>query len=282
MNNDKQVSESGNLVRPHFSPGLLLEDTDLNAGVSYTRDLTRLMFRSLFGCGVICGLKVEAKFNCDMWEIKVAPGLALDCMGDPIEVTKDAVLKVPSENNKFPTVWIAVCYAEWPCRNKDVSCSDNDRQPEPTRIRSGYEVKFYKDLPKCACYCATATEPKPTGHGGGNCGCGEPQQTNGQAAQDPPKPCACYQDHYDGKCDCGCKCCCVIVAKVAPKVENNAATTEPVVTDDMVRFIRPILKGYYACQKEELEKKIKAQTPTNTPPTDPTPAPDGGGGNPIT
>ena len=55
-----QVTGSSTLVRPRFSPGLLLRDDDLKVGVDYTRELSRLMFRSLFGCGVICGLKVEA------------------------------------------------------------------------------------------------------------------------------------------------------------------------------------------------------------------------------
>jgi hypothetical protein len=48
-------SMKGSLIRPTYSPGLLLEDDDLTAGVSYTRGLTQLLFRSLFGCGVICG-----------------------------------------------------------------------------------------------------------------------------------------------------------------------------------------------------------------------------------
>ena len=54
---------------------MLLEDEDLNAGVSYTRDLTRILFKSLFGCGVICGLVVGAKRTCNggKLEITVVP-----------------------------------------------------------------------------------------------------------------------------------------------------------------------------------------------------------------
>src|SRR5438477_12454528 len=76
------------LQRPRFSPGLLLEDEDLNAGVNYTRDLTRLLFKSLFGCGVICGLQVKARPTCkgSRLEITVPKGLAFDCLGNPLEV----------------------------------------------------------------------------------------------------------------------------------------------------------------------------------------------------
>ena len=53
------------LMSPRFSPGLLLRDDDLNQGVDYTRDLSRLLFRTLLGCGVVCGLKVTSEFKCE-------------------------------------------------------------------------------------------------------------------------------------------------------------------------------------------------------------------------
>jgi hypothetical protein len=46
------------LVRPRFSPGLLLQDTDLNSAVDYGRRMLQLVLRNLFGCGVICGYEV--------------------------------------------------------------------------------------------------------------------------------------------------------------------------------------------------------------------------------
>ena len=55
-----QKEGRGSLVRPRFTPGLLLLDEDLTAEVDYTRELSRLLFRNLSGCGVVCGLTVEA------------------------------------------------------------------------------------------------------------------------------------------------------------------------------------------------------------------------------
>ena len=43
------------LVRAKFGPGMLLQHDDLEQLNVYTRELNRLMFRSLFGCGVVCG-----------------------------------------------------------------------------------------------------------------------------------------------------------------------------------------------------------------------------------
>ena len=68
------------LERPRYSPGLILEDSDLTAAVDYTRGLSRLLFRNLFGCGVICGLTVKIDTDCGL-NVTVSPGLALDGCG---------------------------------------------------------------------------------------------------------------------------------------------------------------------------------------------------------
>src|SRR4051812_8617651 len=100
----------GNLVRPHFSEGLLLQDDDLTTGVNYTRDLSRLMFRTLFGCGVLCGLRVkEPTFDCGKLKVEVARGVALDCVGDPVEVPKPQTVEVDTCRFKVGSeLWIGL------------------------------------------------------------------------------------------------------------------------------------------------------------------------------
>ena len=49
------IKGTSTLVRPKFGPGMLLQADDLDSLTTYTRELNRLMFRSLFGCGVVCG-----------------------------------------------------------------------------------------------------------------------------------------------------------------------------------------------------------------------------------
>ena len=108
----------------------------MNAGVSYTRDLNRLLLKSLFGCGVVCGLQVKAQRTCNerKLQITVPKGLALDCMGNAIEVPDTQTIEFDPECEKFPPeIWVILCYWEKPCRPKDVSCSaEEDGQSQPT------------------------------------------------------------------------------------------------------------------------------------------------------
>src|ERR1043166_3552764 len=173
------VSQQGlsSVQRPRFSPGLLLEDEDLTAGVDYTRNMMRLLFQSLFGCGVICGLEVTAVRTCNRRKLKVTidPGVALDCSGNPIWVPKGQVVSYDPDCTTLPEwIWVTVCYIEKCCRPKDVSCSpDDDSHVVQTRAYDGFEIKLYDQRPECACSCeadampATAPEHSLAGETGG-------------------------------------------------------------------------------------------------------------------
>jgi hypothetical protein len=256
-------SGTSSLLRPQFSPGLLLEDDDLNTGVSYTRDLTRLLFRSLFGCGVICGLKVTGKQVCPgKLEITVAKGLALDCLGNPIEIPSDVVVEYGPDCSEieFP-IWVAVCYKESCCRPKEVACSqDDDAAPRPTRVRSGYEVRLYGTRPSCSCHCPTADDDPPKRSTGDCCEDEEtpapdPRSHTIQLGSRETEICSCYLPHFNGECECGCNCCCVVIGKVTalPTRDSDGnpiamADREATVDYAMVRRIRPMLNGYVMCK----------------------------------
>ena len=92
---EKKISKTsvGVLEWPRYSPGLILEDSDLTAAVDYTRALNRLLFRSLFGCGVVCGLTVSVGTDCGL-QVTVAPGLALDGCGDPLHLAGPVTLEL--------------------------------------------------------------------------------------------------------------------------------------------------------------------------------------------
>src|SRR5512136_306329 len=77
------------LERAKFGPGMLLQHEDLEQLNAYTRDLSRLLFKSFFGCGVICGLVVSVDSKCGKVYLTVGAGLALACSGDPVEVPKN-------------------------------------------------------------------------------------------------------------------------------------------------------------------------------------------------
>jgi hypothetical protein len=262
---DKTLSRkcgTSSLLSPQFSPGQLLEDDDLNAAVKYARDLNKLLFGSLFGCGVICGLKVTGAQACPgKMEITVAKGLALDCMGNPIELQQDVVIEYAPEcaDFQFP-VWVAVCFKENCCRPKEVTCSqDADAGPRPTRLQYGYEVRLYAALPDCACRCPGPDDKRaqtPTDN------CCQDTQPSAAATTNMPSSgmasdsniCPCYLSHFHGECECGCNCCCVLVGKITglPTTDsqgNAIPIADRTATLDFttVRRIRPVLNGYFQC-----------------------------------
>ena len=257
------------LQRPRYSPGLLLEDEDLTAGVDYSRDLNRLLFRSLFGCGVICGLTVTAERECKDRKliINVDRGLALDCMGDPIHVTTPISLHYDPDCKAFPPlIWVTACYVEKACRPRDVSCGCDDggheAQVERTRIRDGFEIKLYDSYPECACSCEEPLKKEPP-HTGGCCAGTDPQAaavidesaTTSEGGADsvalaaPPPP-DCYKDHNMGVCECDCGCNCVLIGKVIIDAGDDGRVINSVdVNIGDVRFIRPVLTGQARRQK---------------------------------
>src|SRR5579871_99315 len=155
----------GSIVRPRFAPGLLLLDEDMTAGVDYTRALTRLLFRNLFGCGVICGLTVdgqEAPQRC--LTITVQPGLALDCQGDPVQVRQAESLTIKADCDKTlpSSVVVAVRHRQHHCMPRELVCP-----PDPgghsavkTRTIDCFEIAVFASMPPDACGCAP-TPPAP-------------------------------------------------------------------------------------------------------------------------
>ena len=329
--NKKYASQQGlsTLERPRYSAGLLLEDDDLTAAVTYTRNLMRLMFRSLFGCGVICGLDVTAQLTCNRTrvEVTVGKGVALECLGDPIEIPKAVKVIYDADCDPVPEwLWVTVCYLEKCCRPKDVSCSpDEHGQMVQTREMDGFEVRVYPKRPTCACSCeppdkngktrkgdccdddeeetqpeqpaaaaaaeshaitaARAALAEPGGVfqpgaltetrgergaeranaliGGAGLvettpGAGTPERTPTPTPRRPTVDlCECYQDHLDGKCECSCCCPCVLVGKIHTTRTDKDAAIDVTKSDaqglfvdrQWVRWIRPVLVGYYKCMK---------------------------------
>lgn len=159
----KPIRNLTSLVRPKYSPGLLLQDDDLTTAVSYTRNLSRLMFRTLFGCGVLCGLKVDPPRmdNCGKLLIDVAKGMALSCAGDPIEVSASQI-EIDTCKNELPCfLWVAVRHIESCCVPRTAECSpdDEDAASACTRERDGFEIRVFAERPDCSCGCKKLEPP---------------------------------------------------------------------------------------------------------------------------
>ena len=268
----KPVTGNSNLVRPRFSPGLLLRDDDLKQGVDYTRDLSRLLFRTLFGCGVVCGLVVKWSFNCNKLILTVGDGVALDCHGDPIHVPEPQPIQIdPSCGDEIPEeMWIVLKRTEKCCAPRTVACScDDDEIPAVcTRERDGYEIRVLPQLPECTCGCSKAKNPitpetkpdvalakakstkktqvSPNASSSAEVATYSATSDAGQSGKTPDEgwcvdpTLKCYADHYAGKC--GCECCdCewIVLAYVEDiSTENNRSWK---VDHSVRRFIRPVL-----------------------------------------
>lgn len=241
------------LVWPKFGPGMLLEHGDLELLPAYTRELNRMMFRSLFGCGVVCGLRVDAGEHCGKLRITIACGLAIDCEGDPVYVPKAQVVDVDvdCERTIEGLLYVVLCGTTKCCAPRASMCAADDDEGPPacTRERDAFEIRVLEE---------------PT-----SCGCLEPPTDNAHRSEckcvDPEHPC--YTAHYAGICgchdkdsgdDCGCEChCdCIVLARIA---RSTADRTKPWASDHSVRrFVRPVLMRDPVVEEQQ-KAKSKAE-----------------------
>jgi hypothetical protein len=237
------------LVRPKFGPGMLLEHGDLELLPAYTRDLSRMMFRALFGCGVVCGLHVDAVDRCGKVRITVACGLAIDCEGDPVYVPEkqDVDVDFECEGKNSNELFVVLCGTTKCCAPRASMCAadDDDGPPACTRERDAFEIRVLEKSTGCGCI-----EKYESKHSS-DCKC-----------VDPAHPC--YIAHYDGLCGCAdnlddknceCHCECILLAKVVRKRSDA-----PWAVDHSVRrFVRPVLMRDREVEKDREKKKEEEQ-----------------------
>ncbi len=246
----KQIGKSS-LIRPRFSPGLLLQDDDLTAVVDYGRDMTRLLFRSMLGCGVLCGFEVKAKFDaCANLQILVQAGVALDCRGDLIEFPKDQTLEIDPECCKsLPSpLWVVIGHKQHSCAPRDVASSpeDDENGASFTRIREGYELRVLAEQPMEACSCVDANGESP-----GNC----------------------YASHEAGQCACSCDCDAVVLARILLVDPGKGDIYEQEVDHSVRRFVRPQLMPDPLVQRaRKMPDRKPEQKPDAKPTEEPAPA----------
>src|SRR6185503_10680184 len=257
--NDKVGLHKGTstLERARFGPGMLLRHDDLEKLNTYTRDLSRLLFQSFFGCGVVCGLVVSAKSVCGKLRVNVTSGLALACSGDPVYVPDEAdFLTGEKLEADVTTLWVVLCGTKKCCAPRVTTCSydDDEMTSDCTREKDTYEIRVSRTRPECGCGCpeqpqnqnANAATGVPGKVEEGDCKCVKPYL---------PVP-TCYDSHYDGDCGCncgkcaGCDCYCIVLVKLnKPDKEDS-----PWKTDHSVRrFIRPILMRDPQVEKEKTQ-----------------------------
>lgn len=258
------------LVRPRFGPGMLLQHDDLEQLSLYTRELSRLMFRTLFGCGVMCGLVVKVEPpKCGKVYVVVTDGVGLDCAGDPVYVPKTQRFAIDEKCEKQPTgtLWVVLCRTEKCCAPRTAPCPpDNDEAPATcTRERDGFEIRVVSTQPECVCGCPEGLvehDPPSSGDSPGVVEISNPP--NGTTIQPEDCRCAnpnrrCYRDHYDGKCGChcddcsDCDCRCILLARL---INDSKTEKQPWKVDHSVRrFVRPVLMRDPEIERDKARNK---------------------------
>jgi len=254
-------SVTGDLVRPRYSPGLILEDSDLTAAVDYTRDLSRLLFRSLFGCGVVCGLRVSVDFESDL-EVTVAPGLALDGCGDPVQLVEPVTIRLGRQDGvltergaaqagpKHRNLWVVLRGGEKPGALRELvsDADDFNDVSQPTRMRATAEVSILSKRPECLCQCKQPPKDldgkESTDYYNDITAKLFPLAGASPSTATPPPPPNCHEQHAarldcapDGGCGAGCDCDCGVLLARVHWFENEQAWG-PIHIGER-RFLRP-------------------------------------------
>jgi len=265
---------STTLVRPKFEPGMLLQHDDLDQLSLFTQELNRLLFRSFFGCGVICGLSIDIGKHCGQQCVKVAPGVGLTCVGDPVYVPTEQciVIDVNCAPNPNAELWVVLCSKTKCCAPRTSMCPDDEDETASvcTRERYGFEICVVAKKPDCACGC----KPKPKAAGESvDTSSSDDSDTEmvldeSSIAPEPDTtddPCACvspldpcYKNHYDGKCTCECgecvgDCNCILLARLDRKQDGDNVTWT--IDHTVRRFIRPVLMRDPLLPRKQAKKK---------------------------
>jgi len=269
-NNDllTKITGTSKLERAKFNPGMLLRHDDLEQLNIYPRELSRLLFRSLFGCGVVCGLVVPPpEDKCDRIWIQVTSGLALDCSGNPIHVPKDTEpFSFDPAKCQDKKVYVVLCGTVTGCSPRTSACASDDEEssPAPSREKDSYEIRIVRNLPKCICACLEEPATDPATNPGTNPATGTPappkESENCRCVNPTLK---CYQAHYEGRCgcdagnDCDCCCDCVLLARL-DKSDKGKWT----VNHGVRRFVRPVLMRDWVAEqdrKQAADKKLEEE-----------------------
>ncbi len=182
--------------RTRYFTGMLLTDEDLHVDQLFYRQRLQQISRLLFGCGVVCGLKVSPCVGSPM--VSINPGVAFDSAGNLLELTgttrvdlRDHCPPTPACKDEANTaaLWIGLAFAARESRPTAVHVPGADAEHPPcetTRVREGVVVVVGTDEPP-ACECA-CIQPKP----------GETATTDGPATTAWAIPDACPDLCADG------------------------------------------------------------------------------------
>lgn len=221
------------LVRARFWPDMLLRHDDMELLSDYPRDLSRLLFRSLFGQGVLCGLAVGLDENGPALTVKA--GVALNDSGDPILVPRDQRVDLKDGNppSDVASLWVVLCATARCASPRAGACQDDDEPTPYTRESHGFEIHVLTAPPDDASPSQASDPPNNN-----DCRCADPSNSL-------------YEGHYEGlyQPPRGENSDCVLLARLT----RDGASWK--VDHKVRRFARPVL------MRDPLAEDAAAPTP---------------------
>ncbi|MBU0654315.1 MAG: hypothetical protein KJ914_04180 [Gammaproteobacteria bacterium] len=171
-----------------FSDGMVVNAGDLDTAMMYPLEVIQVLIRAYFGCGIVCGLDLnkEPENAKETFCVTIAPGVALDCNGFPLQLKDGIKLNLkpdPCAEVKYPLcVCIAISRTNSPTAPRENGCDDSNGNAKPSYARKAelvrikaFDANDLKD--KCSDLaknlCSACKEP----------GCG------GEVSRDNPKHC---------------------------------------------------------------------------------------------
>ncbi len=153
QSNPKEVVQPTSLQQVSFNDGMIVTAEDLQDATSYPLGVFKTLIRAFFGCGIVCGLKVDhspVDEKGQSWCIEVKPGVALDCYGHPIELCRTVKLNLDEaylcDPNPPECVYIAIrryTTEESPRPNPSCSEEKGGQEYDCTRIREQVMIKVF-------------------------------------------------------------------------------------------------------------------------------------------
>jgi hypothetical protein len=125
--------------RVNFFFGRQLSAEDFMAEQDYILAKRHLHNRMLHGVGVVSGLGVTLESTGSGSQVVIAPGLALDCLGQEIEVSAAATLPLPAQGT---SLLVLLHYAEQPCRPVPAPATDEDAPAVFSRITETFSASL--------------------------------------------------------------------------------------------------------------------------------------------
>lgn len=174
---------TGTSERTRFYPRQIVQAPDLTQDQTYVREKLRRHNRLLHGWGIVCGVRVRV--GDQPGTVLLEPGYVLGPFGDEILIGDLVEVDVAAQNldgdavngcadpdpwcadvrvarPEGRPVYLAISYAEYPCRPVNVAasgcgCGCEGNECEYSRIRDSWRIRVLDDLP--ATYPEELTPP---------------------------------------------------------------------------------------------------------------------------